>query len=97
MAIYEYNESYTLKPIEQVLRESDGWMPHTNGGWRNEWTERIINREMLPRFGNEVTYKYSEVEHTKYTHRGEEGFYYHSSWFEEFDKILKFDDKEFFI
>ena len=96
MAKYTYDESYTLKPFEQVLREDDGWRRHNNG-WRNEWTECIINREMLPKFGNEVAYKYCECTHPKYTHRGEEGFYYHSSWFEEFDKILKFDDKEFFI
>ena len=88
---------YTLKPIEQVLRESDGWIPHNNGGWRNEFSERIINREMLRRFGDEVAHKYRKVTHRKYTHRAEDGFFYHESWFEEFDAIIKFDDKEFFI
>lgn len=55
-----------------------------------------VNDHMFHRFGDGKYYTFKPVIQTKYTHIGDDGYYYMEEWFEQ-DKILQLDDGDFLI
>ena len=93
-----YLDYYRLKSIEEIKAITSGrWVKH-RGGWQNNLNGWTINEDMLWKCGdgNEYGFSDSEAYERMYTHKGEDGFYYHRSWFEE-DQIIELTDKDFML
>lgn len=109
--VEEEIERFTLKPAEKIralypeadfstdsIREDGEWI--TNKSW-------TINGDMCKKLGSGVYYNYrklnaplqAKVESKfRYTHLGQDGWYYHESWFETNDPVVEeFNDAEFEI
>lgn len=90
-----------LKHINDIIDSGPGnWHSFDTDEYTNEKMDWHINDDMSQRFGDGKLYIFEEYTSCyEYTHEGDDGYLYHSSWFDEKEPeaILKLDDGDFLI
>jgi hypothetical protein len=85
-----------LKPLKEIdpncgYRESEiaKDLNLRGGNW-------FINRAMVEKFGSGKSYEFKThvIDSGKYTHMGDDGYWYHKSWFEREDM---FNEEDFLL
>lgn len=76
-------ERHEVKSVKQIMAEHPtlDWSVHDFEVLCDEW---VINDAMIHKFGDCYTYRFLNIKDEpigSYTHRSEEGYYYHESWF----------------